>query len=130
MKAFYLLSLFSLYACSNRDCDPGPSTNDFAETNLILDKYMTDKCFNLVKCDDSACIQTIYTFSEGDIRMTNEEWVWEYSPPNLYTVEDYEIDVYHPNDGSECWDLEAFALDLKAEACPCPYLPLTDRNLR
>tara|TARA_R100000008_G_C3508921_1_gene127772 strand:- start:106 stop:294 length:189 start_codon:yes stop_codon:yes gene_type:complete len=62
--------------------------------------------------------------------MTDEGWVWKYEPPNLYIIEDYELDVYQSESEPTCWDLEAFALDLKAEACPCPYLPLIDRNLR
>tara|TARA_R110000824_G_scaffold71001_5_gene182000 strand:- start:2387 stop:2779 length:393 start_codon:yes stop_codon:yes gene_type:complete len=129
MKAMVLASLLCLGACSNRDCNPGTSVEDFSGTNLLLDKYMTDKCFNLVHCDDSACTQMVYSFREGDIRMTNEEWAWEYLPPNLYIIDEYELDVYHSLDNAECWDLEAFALDLKAEACPCPYLPLIDRKL-
>ena len=62
--------------------------------------------------------------------MTNEDWPWEYLPPNLYLIDEYELDVYHSVEDEDCWDVEAFALDLRAEACPCPYLPLIDRNLR
>jgi hypothetical protein len=91
---------------------------------------MTDKCFNLVECEDSSCTQTVYTFSEGDTRMTNEDWPWEYLPPNLYLIDEYELDVYHSLEDEDCWDIEAFAFDLQAEACPCPYLPLIDRDLR
>jgi len=130
VRLLYLPLVLALCSCSTRDCNPGESTENFSETNLLLDKYMTDKCFNLVTCDDSACTQTVYTFSEGDTRMTDEGWVWKYEPPNLYIIEDYELDVYQSESEPTCWDLEAFALDLKAEACPCPYLPLIDRNLR
>ena len=129
MKNLLLTMLLCLGACSNRDCNPGPSSETFSGTNLLLDKHMTDKCFNLVECDDSACIQTVYTFKEEDFRMHNEGWVWEYVPPNLYVIEDYELEVYHSEDDPHCWDLEAFVLDVKAMACPCPYSPLNDRHV-
>ena len=125
-----LLTALMAFSCNSRECNPGERSAEFAETNLILDKYMTDKCFNLKECDDSACPQTIYTYEYGDKRMTNEGWIWEYSPPNLYIVEDYEIDVYRSTERSDCWELQAFTLNLEAQACPCPYLPLIDRNLR
>lgn len=129
MKSLLLTFCLSLWACNSHKCDPGPSTENFSGTNLLLDKYMTDKCFNLVECDDSACAQTVYTFEEGDMRMTNEGWAWSHEPPNLYIVEDYELDVYLSEE-PECWDIEALSLDLKTMACPCPYLPLIDRSLR
>jgi len=126
----FLLTVLMAFSCNSRECNPGKHSAGFSETNLILDKYMTDKCFNLVKCDDSACPQTVYTYGHGDKRMTNEDWIWEYSPPNLYIVEDYELDVYRSIEGDDCWELEAFTLDLKTRACPCPYHPLIDRELR
>tara|TARA_R100000664_G_scaffold9471_1_gene15849 strand:+ start:502 stop:894 length:393 start_codon:yes stop_codon:yes gene_type:complete len=126
MNLLYLLSFVALVGCSTRDCNPGTSTEEFAGTNLLLDKYMTDKCFRLVDCGGESCVQTVYTYKESDLWMTDEEWSWTYEPPNLYIVEDFELDVYHSINKDECWDLEAFALDLKAEACPCPYTPVND----
>ena len=129
MKILVLSTLLGVLACSNRDCNPGPNAEDFAGENLLLDKYMTEKCFNLVEChEDSQCEQTVYTYSQGDMQMTNEEWGWEYQPPNLYIIDEYELDVYRSLDDTDCWDVEAFVLDLQAEACPCPYLPLVDKN--
>ena len=127
MKALCLIAL--LVTCHNahdNDCNAVKDGSDFSDQNLQLNSY-ADKCYNLKTiCGDTdvGCLQYVFSFEEGDHHMRNEEWTWEYVPPDLYSIEGYEFNVFPSVENDGCWSLEALLFELITEACPCPFTPM------